>query len=157
MAVTPADTGDTLLRDGDRDLYLKLTLRLPRTFDPALGRPFFLGGSGSGVLMLVLRLERLLEVSPSSMLFCSSWFTLCGVGGGGERLGDGDAGREGLRGLDSELGSSISSSAALELDAQSISGRKGPSCGESALGELGSSAAVDALVTLLVNHIVRAI
>lgn len=148
VAVAPVGTGDTLPRDGDRDLYLKLTLGSRRTVDPALGRAFFLRGSDSAALMLALRFERLLELSPSAIVFCSSCLTLRGVGGGGERLGDGDAGREGSRGLDSELCSSISSSAALEPDAQSTSGRKGPSCGESTLGELGSSAAVDALVTL---------
>lgn len=41
----------------------------------------------------------------------------------------------------------MSSSVALELDAQSMFGRKGPGCGESTFGELGSSADVEAFTT----------
>lgn len=90
IGVTPVGGGERLLCDGDLDLYLKLTLRPRRTFDPALGRPFFLGGSGPAPLMLALRFDRRLDVSPSSRVCWSSGFTLRGVGGGGERLGDGD-------------------------------------------------------------------
>jgi hypothetical protein len=74
---------------------------------------------------------------------------LRGVGGGGERLGDGDGSRGTLRGLDSGLCSSMSSSTALELDAESMFGRNGLGCGERTLGELGSSADVEAFAILI--------
>lgn len=138
-----------LLRDGDRDLYRKLPLRPRRTPDPALGRPLFLGGSGPVPLMLALRFERRLEVSISSKSRCSSNFTLRGVGGGGERLGDGDGPRGMLRGLDNGLCSSMSSSAALSLEVQSMFGRNGLGCGDRTLGELGSSADVEAFAILI--------
>lgn len=139
----PVGPGDTLVLDGDFEMNLPTLVPL-RTPEPALGRPRFLGSSALTALILAFRLERRLDVSCSSSLDGSSSLIFRGVGGGGDRLGDIEMLRGGLRGLDRGLWSRFSSPLALGSDVKSTSGLNGPGRGDKIFGELGRSAETEA-------------